>query len=326
MYVVLEKSETKVDEWVQSVSEDQLFDRLYKKILHKKLNDEEILRSVIVYMNDTDRQILYYKNNLIQFVDDHKPVKSLYRSIFHSVNNYEYFEDETWEKGIKKYGFTKDDFPNKKKWDSFVNKEYFMDPNDVPKSIKEDVEKFSDILMKYVYVPYIPFDRIYRLKNYKRRTVTVIDTDSNILALDTWVNYTLKDILQSDYGRSKMNNVFIIVNTITYAITKVVTDILLLYGKYANIPEEYRPSLNMKNELTRGSCKTSLIAGTNKRHDYQILWSNPRVADCNEFWYGKKIMLFDNPQPKFCDRKIGSTTIETSLFFNQNTRNGVEQT
>ena len=302
MYVVLEKSEVKVDDWIQHVSEDQLFNRLYKKILHKKLNDEEILRSVISYMSDVDRQILYYKNNLIQFVDDHKPVKNLYRSIFNSVNNYEYFEDETWEKGIKKYGFTKDNFPNKKKWDSFVNKEYFMDPNDVPKSISEDVEKFSDILMKYVYVPYMPFDRIYRLKNYKRRTVTVIDTDSNILALDTWVNYTLKDILQSDYGRSKMNNVFIIVNTITYAITKVVTDILLLYGKYANIPEEYRPSLNMKNELTKGSCKTSLIAGTNTMYDYQVLWSNPRMANRNGFWYGKKIMLVVNPQPKFCHR------------------------
>src|SRR5699024_6334778 len=109
-------------------------------------------------------------------------------------------------------------------------------------------------------------------------------------------------ILTSNYGREKMNNVFIAVNTITYIITKVVTDILLLYGKYANIPEEYRPSLNMKNELTKGSFKTSLIAGTNKRYDYQILWSNPKMANRNGFWYGKKIILFVNPQPSFCNR------------------------
>jgi hypothetical protein len=119
------------------------------------------------------------------------------------------------------------------------------------------------------------FDRIYRLKNFKRRVVTVIDTDSNILAftsvskarilesvidtdsnilaLDTLVNYTLNDVLPryDCYGRDKMHNIFICVNTITYVITEAIKQTLLEYGRLSNIPEKYRPSLNMKNELTK---------------------------------------------------------------------------
>ena len=152
-------------------------------------------------------------------------------------------------------------------WNKFVNKEYFMDPNNVPESVQDKVKRFTEYLMNYIYVPYLPFDRIYRLKNFKRRTVTIIDTDSNILALDTWVNYTIDHVLQSSYGRDKLKNVFIAVNTLTYVITTVVQKILLLYGEYANIPEDYRPKLNMKNELEQNSsCKISLIAG-NSRYD-----------------------------------------------------------
>lgn len=60
-----------------------------------------------------------------------------------------------------------------------------------------------------------------------------------------------------------MKNVFISVNTLTYVLTQVVRNILLQYGEYSNVPEEFRPRLNMKNELTKGSFKTPLIAGKN---------------------------------------------------------------
>ena len=42
---------------------------------------------------------------------------------------------------------------------------------------------------------------------------------------------------------------FILVNTITYTLSKLIEDTLLSYGKDSNIPEEYRPIYNMKNEF-----------------------------------------------------------------------------
>ena len=104
--------------------------------------------------------------------------------------------------------------------------------------------------MKYVYVKYMPMDRMYRLKNYDRKVVTVIDTDSNILSLDTYMEYCLENLFKSSYGRDSESNEFIAVNTITYVITAVATDILLYYGERSNVQEDIRPRYNMKNELT----------------------------------------------------------------------------
>jgi hypothetical protein len=183
-------------------------------------------------------------------------MKNLYLSVFENVKNYKYYDKDDWKENVSKlklFDSSELDKMDYKKWKKWVNKEYFMDPNSAPDSIKSKLEEFCGLMMKYCYVPYMAFDRIYRLKNFKRRVVTVIDTDSNILALDTLVNYTLNDVLPrfDCYGRDKMHNVFICVNTITYVITEAIKQTLLEYGRLANIPEKYRPSLNMKNELTK---------------------------------------------------------------------------
>ena len=111
------------------------------------------------------------------------------------------------------------------------------------------VYELSEIYMKYVYTRYLVFDRIYRLKNFGRKTVVVIDTDSNILALDEWIDFCF-DKFANESDKDKENKEFILINTITYTLTQVVTDILLYYGECSNIPEEFRPRFNMKNELT----------------------------------------------------------------------------
>ena len=268
VYSFLSDAPVVIDDWIQSVSKEKLYTRLEKKIIHLSTVDKEVLWNFVDNLDEIDRKLVYYKNNLIQFVDDHKKVKNLYESIFEDVLNLDYYDNSIeWRKAIQKKGFNDSEFKTVDEWNKFVNKEYFMDPNNVPESVQDKVKRFTEYLMNYIYVPYLPFDRIYRLKNFKRRTVTIIDTDSNILALDTWVNYTLNHVLQSSYGRDKLKNVFIAVNTLTYVITTVVQKILLLYGEYANIPEDYRPKLNMKNELEQNSsCKISLIAG-NSRYD-----------------------------------------------------------
>ena len=38
---------------------------------------------------------------------------------------------------------------------------------------------------------------------------------------------------------------------LAYVLTQVVTDILLTYGEYSNVPEEFRPIYNMKNEFLK---------------------------------------------------------------------------
>ena len=258
-----------VDEWLKPVDEKTLYKRLKSKILKLSGDDKDVLRKFVDNLDSIDRSLIYYKNNLIQFVKDHKKVRDLYESIFEDIINLPYLTGkDDWQKNIMKLGYNPNDFKKVDDWNKFVNKEYFMDPNDVPLSIKEKVELFNTYCMNYIYVPYMPFDRIYRLKNFKRRCVTIIDTDSNILALDTWVNYILNDVLKSDYGRDKMKNVFVIVNTITYVLTEVVKRSLLQYGEFANVPEEFRPRLNMKNEFMFSKL---VIGKTKKRYLSKVI-------------------------------------------------------
>lgn len=290
-----------VDSWInREITRDMVYDRLSSKFINFKSSYEEPLRSYIHNLTQDQLIRVYYKNNLIQFVEDHEYMKILHELIFQNVHNLKYVDEyldkkkkifnDSWRNEIRDQdGYEEEKFKEPKDWNKYVNKQFFMDPNDVPESIKEYVEKFSENLFKYVYVRYLSFDRIYRLKNFKRKTVTVIDTDSNILSLDTWVNYVLDHLLKDNYGRSKDNNVFIIINTITYAITQVVTDILLTYGKYSNVPKEYRPRYNMKNEFMFGKL---VIGKTKKRYLSKIILregnlNNPPKYDIKGFDFMK---------------------------------------
>ena len=255
------------DDFIRFISKEELFDRLSNKLIKCKDIDLTILREFIDNLTDDERKVFYYKNNLIEFIDDYSNIQDLYKKIFENVVNHEYSDFDK----LKENGTLPDRISTEKDWEKYVNKEYFMDPNSVPDSIKEYIVKLTDYFVQYVYSPYLAFDRVYRLKNFKRKVVTVIDTDSNILALDTFVNYTLDNILTNDgncYGRNRLHNVFITVNTITYAITEVVSKILTLHAKSINIPEEFRPNLNMKNEFMFTKL---VIAKTKKRYLSKVM-------------------------------------------------------
>ena len=202
---------------------------------------------------------------MLEFIDDHDEIQSLIIEIFENVENLEYAkkDDEDWMTNVvpKKY---REEMIGKtwKDWNKFANRQYFTDPNDVPESIANTLYVLKEYFMKYIYCRYLSVDRIYRLKNFKRKVVTVIDTDSNILSLDTSIDFIMDNVIKGrTFGRSFRNNIFICVNMLAYILTSAVTDILLTYGEHSNIPEEYRPIYNMKNELEISSYKSSLIAG-----------------------------------------------------------------
>lgn len=243
----------KMDKFILRKNDEDVFNRVRKKFYKWKDGYEEPLRSFLASFSIEDLTRLYYKNNLNEFIKDHKKVSSIYQTILRNVPTLPLLDkkDEQWREKIPSYIPPEDleDIKTVKDWNKYALKEMFCDPNSLPSMVKEDVITFVSYLKKYVYTRYLSFDRIYRLKNFYRNTVTVIDTDSNILTLDAWVDFTKEYIMEGDYGRENINNVFIIINTIAYAITEVVSDILLYYGLMSNIPEEHRYRFNMKNEF-----------------------------------------------------------------------------
>lgn len=245
-----------VDDFIKAHSLIDVRDRLYDHLIQRDEDDKDILYDYLSDIPEELLSVIYYKNNLMEFIKDHEEITDLLLTIFESVKNLNYIDEDDDEWQLKVDSDLENEFyevfkgKSAKDYNKFVDKQYFLDPNDPPVTVIHYLELLKDYVMKYVYVRYLAFDRIYRLKNFKRSTVTVIDTDSNILSLDTIVNYIFDEIIKSEkFGRSTRNNEFILVNTICYLLTGVVTDILLTYGEYSNIPEEFRPIFSMKNEF-----------------------------------------------------------------------------
>ena len=246
------KKDFYLDDFIVRVKRQDVIQHLLSRILNKEENDEEILQNYLTDCTIDELTFLYYKNNMIEFIENHNPVKDMIIDILEKVENYDHVDekDPQWLRYIPSKHY--DEFKNQsaKKWNKFVNKEMFMDPNSPPDSIIKELDVLSECIIKYVYTEYLSFDRIYRLKNFFRNTVTVIDTDSNFLSLDILMNYLLNSVIEPDgYGRSQRHNEFVLINTITFIITKIIRITLDFYGKQSNIPEEYRGRFDMKNEF-----------------------------------------------------------------------------
>ena len=289
--------------FLHPISHEELAARFCNHVI--KLNDEEreMIVTAVSHFPEELVPYLYYKNNMIRFIKDHPMIQSYILAIFEKTANLTYISldddknpvDPNWIASIpKEYRAPYESGEKKAKdWNSFVNHKYFIDPNNPPEEIRNDLEILNQYMYDFVYTRYMAFDRIYRLKNFERDVVTVIDTDSNILSLDTIMEYLIetffKDRQLNYYGRNFLNNVYIAINMITYFITYSVNDILLSYGKYANIPEEHRKRYNMKNEFMFGKL---IIGETKKRYISSILLRegnimNPPKVDIKGFDFKK---------------------------------------
>lgn len=242
----------KLDDYIIRVSHADLFERI-KGMFYDDIYDDkydEILIHYISNLSIEDTTKIFYKNQLIEFTKRHVKVRKYYDKIFSAIENYEYAKCvEDIPSDILPKVIKETDEDTVEKYNSFVNNQYFMDPNSPPDTISDLLKKLNNIYVKYVYLPFMSIDRIHRLKYFPRKTVCIVDTDSNILALDIWVQFCKDELLLGDYGRSEENNRFIINNTLAYFITSTIADTLNTYGLHSNIPDEYRPKFNMKNEF-----------------------------------------------------------------------------
>src|SRR5699024_5809603 len=133
----------------------------------------------------------------------------------------------------------------------FRDQKAFMDPNNPPEEILDRLQELIGLLMNYVYAPYISFDLVYRLRNFKRYAVSINDTDSDFMIMDS-----ILEIVENVYRKKKetlpfdqMTFLFISTNLITALITEIANKQLNLYGEHAGIPKEFRGYYKMKNEL-----------------------------------------------------------------------------
>ena len=250
MYTILE-TDYELDDFIIRVTHDELFNRIKNMFYDDIYIDEyeEPLRRFIDHLSIDDVTKIFYKNQFMEFTRRHDVIKDYYDKIFSSIRNLNYAKtiDDIPSDIINKFGG--DNKKAVKDYNSYVNNQYFMDPNSPPDTVEDILKKLNQCYMTYVYHPFMVVDRIYRLKYFYRKTVCIVDTDSNILALDKWIDFCHDNLLNDTYGRSDENNTFIMINTIAYFITSAVGSTLEVYGAHSNIPEDFRSRFNMKNEF-----------------------------------------------------------------------------
>lgn len=267
---VVLKEDEKVDKWVVRKSLEEVYERIVPHVIGISEDDKKGLYDYLSTLSEDELTRLYWKNNMVEFTDAHPYVKDLHDSIFACIRDFDEMTNENDFSVVPEefLSTVKEARKPLKTWNQIVSYEKFYDPNKPPKTVLPFLETLKSVYMKYVYVQYMYTDRIYKLKNFKRSVVTVIDTDSNILSVDPWMEYCLSTLKRSDYGRSRWDNIFIGINTLAYIITAAITDNLLFYGLCSNVAEEHRGQYSMKNEFFFSNL---ILAKVKKRYLSKVL-------------------------------------------------------
>lgn len=200
---------------------------------------DEILFS---FLNTTTRQNLvklYYKNNLIDFIKC-PVIDKLLVGMFDKL-------------------------------------EAFNDPNKVPKEIADDMKLLWEYFKEFVFYNYAYSERINRLKNDKRSIVKLVDTDSNLVYVQMWVDAMIDYIIpKSSTSMDKQSIEFACVNILAYLVTAMLKELLGKYCTDAHVLKRYHHRINMKNEFCFNPL---LLAPTKKRYIGRILLREGKRMD-----------------------------------------------
>lgn len=128
----------------------------------------------------------------------------------------------------------------------------FVDPNDPPKSIKQELALMNAIITEFVCYKYSYF-RYEDRARYQRRAVAVIcDTDSNMLNYGPVLEFMKYEVLPVNLSRKqKVQEAYDlkILNTLSTFASSAVAATLWNYLSYVNVAEDDRPYIKMKNEF-----------------------------------------------------------------------------
>ena len=207
--------------------------KVYDRMVNHFLEGVEVTDSICdiiwrVLENCNEEQLtrLYYKNNLYDFIDT-PIIHDIMLEIFNTATS-------------------------------------FRNPNAVPEELYGLLDQLWDYTNEFVFYNHAYTERINRLVHYKRRSVIIIDTDSNMINIEPWVGHLQKTVWeQSGTSMDDDNKLFASVNGLVFLVTRMVQTLLKKYCEDCNLLDEYAKRVNMKNEFYYARM---LLADVKKRY------------------------------------------------------------
>jgi len=246
IHTVLQKKD-KCPKWIKVPDRNDVCKRIADHCQLANISLVTTLKKLINNCDDDELCYLFYANNIRDFVLNHKYIQDLIYDVLSKLPVYEVAEKEIPEEFKEK--FSKYDKPIEE-YNTWVSKEMFMSPYDIPEIIKDDMDELIKLFTQFIYVDYITPDSIQKMNNHMRNTDLLSDTDSVVIYINPFIRLILDEVFPNiSFNRKLMYNEFILGSIITNFFSEGIRLLLDFYGRCHNMDETSRAELAMKNEL-----------------------------------------------------------------------------
>jgi hypothetical protein len=197
------------------VTVDQTLERLLNKCgfpIEASVKDH--VRAILGRQSDDALLMLFYKNNFYEF----NRIPLIKGKIMHITENVEELKLPSLDK--------------------------IEDP-----AIRAEVEDLWNFYDTFVFYNRPIYDSVRKMAYGTREAVLYIDTDSNFIALNKWVQQIQHEFFQDNFHQDKKEFTFICANILTIFLTTVVDRNLKMYARNCGITDEWAKYLSMKNEF-----------------------------------------------------------------------------
>lgn len=172
--------------------------------------EESILKRYIDRMPENIRRRIFYKNNLLEFLDNTDIIEKYFSKILGRTD--------------------------------------FLDPNEAPDDILPVLKDTWKILRDRVFYNYQDFNRFRNASQMKRNVILLTDTDSTFVYLDGIIS-KFEELYPDKVNADDVDSVICTANIIMYSIQEATAEALYKLQKESNIPDKYDKIMSMKNEF-----------------------------------------------------------------------------
>lgn len=211
--VVSEKTHLPM-EGVRPVSKQHCFKHLIKTCFNHRRINKDMIKKALDNLTQEQWTRVYYKNNLYIFTKSCEPVIYRLRKIMLETKEFR--------------------APEKK----------LMTPE-----LEKDLKVVWTYFSEFVHYKHPIYNRIYRLKTSTRKSVLVIDTDSNMVSIYNWINMMMRFFVDERNTQPEIESMYTAASSICWFMTNMVQDTLNDYCERANVLKEFHEKINMKNEF-----------------------------------------------------------------------------